>query len=91
MEILDIFCKTNVNSNKLVYIDQFDMWGDANQQIIKHYIDKYSSNKHYENDTHINSDHASGNGNHVFFLVKCSMLEHMKDIIRNRHIHCVED
>jgi hypothetical protein len=97
MEILDIFCKTNVNSNKLVYIDQFDMWGDTNQQIIKHYIDKYSLSKNdVYNANNVNienndNDETSRNSNRVFFLVKCSMLEHIKDIIKSRlHVHCVE-
>ena len=40
--VLNIFCQNNINSNKIVYIENFDELSDSNQQQIKIYMDKYN-------------------------------------------------
>lgn len=66
---LTIFCKNNINCNKLVYMENFDDLTETQQQQLKIYIDKFNIFKPY---------------NKVFFLIKTSQVTNMKDVIRSR-------
>ena len=39
--VMSIFCQNNINSNKLIYVENFDELNDSIQQQIKIYMDKY--------------------------------------------------
>ena len=67
--VMSIFCQNNINSNKLIYIENFDELTDSIQQQIKIYIDKYNVFKEK---------------NKIFFLIKTTNQYNLKDIIRSR-------
>ena len=66
---LNIFCQNNINSDKIVYIDNFDHFNDNNQQILKIYMDKYNLFKEKHK---------------VFFLIESNDEGKIKDIIKFR-------
>lgn len=66
---MNIFCQNNTNTNKIVYIDKFEFFGDYNQQLLKMYIDKYNGAK---------------KGNKIFFIVETAQIEKVRDIIKSR-------
>lgn len=66
---LHIFCKNNINCEKIVYIENFDYFNESNQQFLKIYIDTYNSFK---------------KNNKIFFIIECSQKEKIKDIIKSR-------
>ena len=66
---LTIFCNNNVNSNKLIYIDNFDYYNEQNQQVFKTLIDKYNTFKQR---------------NKIYFLIESSNMHKIKDIIKSR-------
>lgn len=67
--IMSIFCQNNINSNKLIYIENFDELTDSTQQQIKIYMDKYNIFKEKYK---------------IFFLIKTTNEYNLKDIIRSR-------
>ena len=67
--VMSIFCQNNINSNKLIYIENFDELNDSIQQQIKIYMDKYNVFKEK---------------NKIFFLIKTTNEYNLKDIIRSR-------
>lgn len=67
--VMSIFCQNNINSNKLIYIENFDELTDSTQQQIKIYMDKYNVFKeNYK----------------IYFLIKTNNEYNLKDIIRSR-------
>lgn len=66
---LNIFCQSNVNSSKLVYIEHYDELSENQQQLIKTYIDKYS---------------AMSKINKTYFLIRSTSHDNIKDIILTR-------
>ena len=66
---MSIFCQNNTNTNKIVYIDKFEFFGDHNQQLLKMYIDKYNGAK---------------KTNKIFFIVETAHIEKVRDIIKSR-------
>lgn len=73
---MSIFCQNNTNTNKIIYIDKFEFFGDNNQQLLKLYIDKYNGSK---------------KTNKVFFIVETAQNEKVRDIIKSRlHIFKTE-
>ena len=66
---MSIFCQNNTNTNKIIYIDKFEFFGDNNQQLLKMYMDKYNGAKKI---------------NKVFFIVETSQIEKVRDIIKSR-------
>ncbi len=75
--LLSIFCKNNVNDNKLIYIENFDDLTEQNQQQLKIYMEKYSKQKEK---------------NKIFFLIKSTDEYKLKDIIRSRvNLYFLED
>ena len=66
---LNIFCQNNINSDKLIYIDNFDHFNETNQQLLKIYMDKYNLFKQK---------------NKVFFLIESTNENKIKDIIKFR-------
>ena len=42
---LQIFCQNNINCNKIVYINNFGDFNEANQQYLKYYIDTFNKLK----------------------------------------------
>lgn len=67
--VMSIFCQNNINSNKLIYIENFDELSDSTQQQIKIYMDKYNIFKEKYK---------------VYFLMKTNNEYNLKDIIRSR-------
>ena len=63
---LHAFCQSNINCNKIVYIDKFDFFSDSNQQYMKNYMDKY------------NTFRAK---NKVFFIFEGMSEEKIRDVI----------
>lgn len=73
---MSIFCQNNTNTNKIIYIDKFEFFGDNNQQLLKMYMDKYNGAK---------------KTNKVFFIVETTQIEKVRDIIKSRlHIFKTE-
>lgn len=70
---ISIFCQTNTNSEKIVYIDNFDQYGESSQQAIKILIDKYFLIK---------------KKNKVFFILESNNINKIKDIIQTRMNIC---
>jgi DNA polymerase III delta prime subunit len=66
---MSIFCQNNTNTNKIVYIDKFEFFGDNNQQLLKIYMDKFSGAKKI---------------NKVFFIIETTQIEKVRDIIKSR-------
>ena len=66
---LHVFCQNNVNSNKIVYIDQLDFFNDSNQQLLKIYMDQYNTLK---------------TRNKVFFILEGLQEEKIRDVIKSR-------
>lgn len=66
---MNIFCQNNTNTNKIVYIDRFEFFGDYNQQLLKIYIDKYNGAK---------------KNNKIFFIIETGQIEKVRDIIKSR-------
>lgn len=66
---MSIFCQNNTNTNKIVYIDKLEFFGDYNQQLLKLYIDKYNGSKKQ---------------NKIFFIIETSQIEKVRDIIKSR-------
>ena len=66
---LHIFCKNNVNSNKIIFIENFDYFNESNQQYLKIYMDLYNPFK----------DH-----NKIFFIIETNDENKIKDIIKSR-------
>ena len=67
--VMSIFCQNNINSNKLIYIENFDELNDSTQQQLKIYMDKYNIFKERYK---------------VNFLIKTNNEYNLKDIIRSR-------
>lgn len=66
---MNIFCQNNTNTNKIIFIDKFEFFGDNNQQLLKMYMDKYNGAK---------------KTNKVFFIVETTQIEKVRDIIKSR-------
>jgi DNA polymerase III delta prime subunit len=66
---LTIFCNNNTNSDKLIYINDFDYFNDNSQQLFKIYLDKYNVFK-YKNKT--------------YFLIECNNMHKLKEFIKSR-------
>ena len=66
---LQIFCQNNINCNKIVYINNFGDFNEANQQYLKYYIDTFNKLKQK---------------NKIFFLIECKDESLIKDIIKSR-------
>ena len=66
---MSIFCQNNTNTNKIVYIDKLEFFGDYNQQLLKLYIDKYNGSKKQ---------------NKIFFIIETGQIEKVRDIIKSR-------
>lgn len=66
---IHIFCKNNINSNKIIFIEDFDYFNESNQQFLKIYIDTYN----------ILKDH-----NKIFFIIESSHKDKIKDIIKSK-------
>ena len=71
---ISIFCQTNTNSEKIVYIDNFDQYSETAQQAIKILIDKYYLLK---------------KKNKVFFILESNNINKIKDIIQTRMNICL--
>lgn len=67
--ILHAFCQTNINCNKIVYIDKIDFFTDANQQSLKIYMDKYNTFREK---------------NKIFFIFEGMCEEKIRDVIKSR-------
>ena len=66
---MSIFCQNNTNTNKIIYIDKLEFFGDYNQQMLKLYIDKYNGLKKQ---------------NKIFFIIETGQIEKVRDIIKSR-------
>ena len=66
---MSIFCQNNTNTNKIIYIDRIEFFGDYNQQLLKLYIDKYNGYKKQ---------------NKIFFIIETGQIEKVRDIIKSR-------
>lgn len=67
--VLHAFCQTNVNCNKIVYVDKIDFFNDANQQLLKIYMDKYNTFREK---------------NKIFFIFEGMSEEKIRDVIKSR-------
>ena len=67
--ILHSFCQTNINCNKIVYIDKFEFFSDSNQQHMKNYMDRYNTFREK---------------NKVFFIFEGISQEKIRDVIKSR-------
>ena len=67
--VLHVFCQTNVNCNKIVYVDKIDFFNDANQQLLKIYMDKYNTFREK---------------NKIFFIFEGMSEERIRDVIKSR-------
>jgi DNA polymerase III delta prime subunit len=66
---LTIFCNNNTNTDKLIYVNNFDYFNDNNQQLFKFYLDKYNGFKEK---------------NKTYFLIECNNIHKLKDFIKSR-------
>lgn len=66
---LTIFCNNNTNSDKLIYINDFDYFNDNSQQLFKIYLDKYNVFK---------------DKNKTYFLIECNNMHKLKEFIKSR-------
>jgi DNA polymerase III delta prime subunit len=66
---ITIFCNNNTNTDKLIYINNFDYFSDNNQQLFKIYLDKLNRFK---------------TNNKVYFLIECNNIYKLKDFIKSR-------
>ena len=66
---ISIFCKNQLNNDKIVYIENFDDMNEQNQQELKYYMDKYN----------IFKDNCK-----IHFIIETSGIYKMKDFIQSR-------
>lgn len=66
---LTIFCNNNTNTDKLIYINDFDYFNDNSQQLFKIYLDKYNVFK---------------DKNKTYFLIECNNIHKLKEFIKSR-------